>query len=130
MTSCKSNFVGKRFDYSKVQNDGFELIFVNDSILEVSSNTETNNSNKAIYKYNILEKETLERIRENQPAVNFKTKKLYGQFYQNIAIELVYSQNKYFKETDTLNYLKMRADGIIKKLIFFDNGNKLLEFKK
>ncbi|MDA9069743.1 hypothetical protein N9K07_03205 [Arenitalea sp.] len=129
LASCKSNFVGKELNHSTEDSNGFKMAFINDSILEVYPKTEFGNSNKVIYKYNILEKETLEKIGKNQPVVNFKTKKLYGQFYQNIVIKLVSGENKYLKEIDTLNYLKMRIDGKMTKLIYFDNGNKIIEFQ-
>ena len=109
------------------QSNGFNLIFVNDSILEINSRTEINKSDKATYKYKFLKKETLERIKENQPVVNFKSKKLYGQFYQNIAIELVSGQNQFLKEVDTLNYIKIRIDRKKTKRIYFDSRNKYME---
>lgn len=125
--SCKSNFVGKELNYSTDKGSIFEMVFVNDSILEVSSKTKKENTGKAIYEYDILEKETLEKMRKNQPTVNFKTEKLYGQSYQNIVIKLVSGQNKYLKETDTLNYVKMRIDGKMTKRIYFDGGNEYIE---
>ncbi|AOW19366.1 hypothetical protein [Urechidicola croceus] len=130
LASCKANFAGKELSYSTNQDTGFKMIFVNDSILKVNLIPEIDNPNKVIYKYSILEKETLEKMKKNQPTVNFKTKKLYGQFYQNIAIKLVSGQNIYLKETDTLNFLKMRIDGKMTKRIYFDNGNKIMEFEK
>jgi hypothetical protein len=129
LVSCKSNFVGKELSFSTDQNTGFEMAFINDSILEIYSKTEIDNANRVTYKYNILEKETLEKMRKNQPVVNFKTKKLHGQYYQNIAIKLVSGQTKYLKEVDTLIFLKMRIDGKMAKMIYYDNGNKNIEFK-
>jgi hypothetical protein len=125
--SCKSSFIGKKLNYKTENNSGFEMVFVNDSILEVIQKTEFDNTDKVIYEYNFLEKETLEKLRNNQPSVNFKTKKLYGQFYQNIGIKLINGQNLHFKKTDTLKYVKMRIDGKIKKRIYFDSGNKFIE---
>ncbi len=130
LASCKANFIGKELSYSTNQDTGFKVIFVNDSILNVNLISEIDNPNKVIYKYSILEKETLEKMKRNQPKVNFKTKKIYGQFHQNIAIKLVSGKNKYLKETDTLNYLKMRIDGKMTKRIYFNNGNKIMDFEK
>ncbi|MCL6221008.1 hypothetical protein [Zunongwangia pacifica] len=130
LVSCKSNFVGKELNYSTEQRNGFELTFVNDSILEVNSKTEINKSDKATYKYELLKKETLVTVKKNQPVVNFKTKKQSRQFLQNIAIELISGKNEYLRESDTLIYLKIRTDGKIKKQIFFDNRTKILEFQK
>ena len=75
LASCKANFVGKELSYSTNQDTGFELVFVNDSILKVFLKSENDNPNKVIYEYSVLEKETLEKMRKNQPIVNFKTKK-------------------------------------------------------
>jgi len=125
--SCKSNFVGKKLRYETDSDYGFEMNFVNDSTLTFSSKNEVQNAQKEIYKYEFMDKVTLERMRKNQPLVNFKTDKLHGQFYQKIAIKSVNGQNKYLKQTDTLNYVKMRIDGKMTKRIYFDNGNKFIE---
>ena len=125
--SCKSNFVGKKLNYSPDKGSIFEMVFVNDSILEVSSKNKKEYSEKVIYEYDILEKETLEKMRKNEPTVNFRTEKLYGQSYQDIAIKLVSGQNIYLKETDTLNYVKMRIDGKMTERIYFDGGNRYIE---
>lgn len=125
--SCKSNFVGKKLSYETDSDYGFEMSFVNDSTLTVSSKNEVQNAQKEIYKYEFMDKVTLERMRKNQPPVNFKTDKLHGQFYQKIAIKSVNGQNRYLKQTDTLNYVKMRIDGKMTKRIYFDNGNKFIE---
>src|SRR5690606_15062560 len=109
LVSCKSNFIGKELSYSTEQGKGFELIFVNDSILEINSKTKISKSDKATYKYKLLKKETLLTVKKNQPVVNFKTKKQYGQFYQNIAIQLVSGKNEYLRELDTLIYLKIQT---------------------
>ncbi len=127
LVSCKSNFIGKELNYSTEQGKGFELIFINDSILEINSKTKISKSDKATYKYKLLKKETLLTVKKNQPVVNFKTKKQYGQFYQNIAIELVSGQNQFLKEVDTMKYIKMRIDKKMTKRIYFDSGNKYME---
>ena len=128
LVSCKSNFIGKELTSSTAKYNGFKLIFVNDSILKVNSKTELNKSDKTTYKYKLLKKVTLETIKKNQPPVNFKIKKLNGQFYQKIAIELVSGKNHFLKGIDTLNYIKMRIDKKMTKRIYFDNGNKFVEF--
>ena len=128
LVSCKSNFIGKELSYSTKQGKRFELIFINDSILEINSKTKISKSDKATYKYKLLKKETLLTVKKNQPVVNFKTKKQHGQFLQNIAIQLVSGKNEYLRELDTLIYLKIRTDGKMKKQIYFDNG--MLEFQK
>ena len=125
--SCKSNFVGKKLSYETDSDYGFEMSFVNDSTMTVSSKNAVQNAQKDIYEYEFMDKVTLERMRKNQPPVNFKTDKLHGQFSQNIAIKSVNGQNKYLKQTDTLNYVKMRIDGKMTKRIYFDKGNKFIE---
>ena len=74
--SCKSNFVGKKLSYETDSDYGFEMSFVNDSILTVSSKNEVQNAQKEIYKYEFRDKVTLERMRKNQPSVNFQNTRI------------------------------------------------------
>lgn len=124
--SCKSNFSGKKISYPTDYGTGFQMVFINDSILEIYPENKDGNSENALYKYNFLGKKKFEMIRDNQPSVNFKTKKLYGQFYQKIAIKLLSGKNSNFKKTDTLHYIKIRTDGKMTKRIYFDNGNNYI----
>ena len=103
------------------------MIFINDTIFEVYPKSTTTTDRKTTYRYEFMKKDALEKIKKNQPSVNFKTEKLHGQFYQNIAIEKVSGSNIYFKEKDTLNYVKMRIDGKMTKRIYFDGGNKFVK---
>lgn len=126
--SCKSNFKGKKLSYDTDHGTGFQMVFINDSILEVYPENKDDNSENALYKYNFLGKKKFELIRENQPSVNFKTKKLYGQFYQKIAIKLLSGKNSNLKKMDTLHYIKIRTDGKMTKRIYFNNGNNYIRF--
>ena len=127
LVSCKSNLIGKEISYLDDNGSGFEMDFTNDSIITVRPRAGIDINAEATYKYHLLEKEVLESIKDNQPVVNFKTAKLHGQFYQNIAIELVKGENRYFKAVDTLTYLKMRIDNKLTKRIYFDGGNQFVE---
>jgi len=122
MVSCKSNLIGKEIKYLDDNRPGFEMDFINDSIIKVRPKAGTDINGEATYKYHFLEKDVLITVKDNQPVVNFKTTKLHGQFYQKIAIELVKGENQYFKAVDTLTYLKMRIDNKMKKRIYFDGG--------
>lgn len=127
IVSCKSNFIGKELNYPADNGSGFQMVFVNDSILQVYPKIKGYNKETVIYEYNFLEKLTLEKMRENQPTVNFKTDKLYGQFYQNIEIRLISGENEHLKKTDTLSYVKTRINGKMNKRLYFDSGNKYIE---
>lgn len=127
ITSCKTNFRGQQYEYSDGDDRNFKLTFINDSIFEINPESITKTSEKTIYKYYILEKNALKTIKENQPTANFKTIKRHGEFYQNIAIEKIKGNNLYFKQQDTLNYLKMRIENKMTKRIYFDGGNKFIE---
>ena len=82
LVSCKSNFIGKELSYSTKQGKRFELIFINDSILEINSKTKISKSDKATYKYKLLKKETLLTVKKNQPVVNFKQKNNTVSFFK------------------------------------------------
>ena len=119
--------MGRELKYFSKDNSGFNVFFVNDSILK---STFTNNLKKeqtSIYKYTVLEKQFLERIKKNQPVVNFKTRTLRGQFIQKIAIERISGYNKFLKDIDTLIFLKIRQNGKMTELFFFDGGNRRFE---
>lgn len=125
--SCKTNFTGKNGIYFSESEQSIKMVFINDSVIEVLPIPKIDESPKAVYKYHLLKKEKLLRVRKNQPPVNFKTKKSKSEFLQNIAIEKLSGQCKYFNENDTLTYLKLRVNGKIKKQIYFDNQNRFIE---